>query len=60
MMQEHNLDTVRRANMMMMLGIKSERRISDNFSDEEIERAWRKAYEKVGDFVMPKDSHETL
>ena len=30
-----------------------ERRFSDNFTDEDIERAWRRACEKVGPFVMP-------
>ena len=32
-----------------------ERRFSDKFTDEDIDRAWRKAYEKVGEFVMPEE-----
>ena len=31
-----------------------EKRFSDKFTDEDIERAWRRAYEKVGEFVMPE------
>ena len=42
-----SLDTVRRANMMMMLGIKPESRISDRFSREDIKRAWEKASRTV-------------
>lgn len=42
-----NLDTVRQANMMMMLGIKPEHRISDKFSREDIARAWQEASRKV-------------
>ena len=42
-----SLDTVRQANMMMMLGIKPEHRISDKFSREDIERAWQEASRKV-------------
>ena len=43
----YSLDTVRQANMMMMLGIKPEHRISDKFSREDIERAFREASIKV-------------
>lgn len=49
-MQKHegfSLDTVRQANMMMMLGIRPKRNISDNFSREDIERAWEKASMRV-------------
>ena len=49
-MKEHvgfSLETVRRANLDMILGIKPEHRISDNFSDEDIERALREASMKV-------------
>ena len=49
-----SLDTVRRANIDMILGIKPEHRISDKFSDEDIERAWRIASEKVGSFSIEK------
>ena len=42
-----SLDTVRQANMMMMLGIKPEHRISDKFSREDIEKALREASIKV-------------
>ena len=34
--------------------LRRERRFSDKFSDDDIERAFREAYRKVGDFVMPK------
>ena len=46
-----SMETFRRAN----IGSRKEYRISDKFSDEDIERAWLKAYEKVGEFVMPKE-----
>lgn len=49
-----SLDTVRRANMMMMMGIKPEYRISDKLSNEDIERALRIASEKVGTFSIEK------
>ena len=49
-----SLDTVRRANMMMIMGIKPEYHISDKLSDEDIERAWRIASEKVGFFSIEK------
>ncbi|MBQ7220306.1 MAG: hypothetical protein IJS28_04930 [Synergistaceae bacterium] len=42
-----SLETVRRANMMMMLGIKPEHRVSDKLSREDIERAWQEASRKV-------------
>ncbi len=42
-----SLDTVRRANMKMMMGIKPEARISGRLSREDIERAWREASVKV-------------
>lgn len=60
-MSEYNgfsISTVKRANMMMMMGMKGvelERNMTDRFSDEDIERAFREAYRKVGDFVMPKE-----
>ena len=50
-MQERNsfiMDSARRAEW------KYEHRFSEKLSDEDIERAWRKAYEKVGAFVMPE------
>lgn len=53
-------DTVRRANMMMMLGIKPERRISDKFSDEDIERALREAAIRVGPFDPEKTARRLL
>lgn len=43
----YSLDTVRQANIMMMLGIKPEHRISDKFSREDIRRAWQEASRKV-------------
>ncbi|MBQ3447813.1 MAG: hypothetical protein IJG37_09255 [Synergistaceae bacterium] len=49
-MSEHrgfSVDTVRRANLDMILGIKSEHRISDKFSDKDIERALREASMRV-------------
>ena len=46
--------TVRNANMMMM-GIKPDCNMTDKFSDDDIERAFREAYRKVGDFVMPEE-----
>ena len=46
-----SLDTVRRTDM----GIRQEYRISDRFSDEDIERALREASIKVGKFVMPEE-----
>ena len=46
-----SMETVRRSDT----GSRKEYRISDRFSDEDIERAWRKAYEKVGEFVMPEE-----
>ncbi len=52
--------TVRRANMMMMMGIKPECNISDKISDEDIESAFREAYKKVGDFVMPEEMRMKL
>ena len=42
-----SLETVTLANMMMMLGIKPQDRISDKLSDEDIDQAWRKASMKV-------------
>ena len=42
-----SLDTVRRANIDMILGIKPEHRISDKFSDKDIEQALRTASMKV-------------
>ena len=42
-----SMDTVRRANMMMMMGIKPDCNISDKLSREDIERAWREASMKV-------------
>ena len=50
-----SLDTVDRANIKMILGIKPERRISDKFTDEDIERALREASIRVGRFVMPEE-----
>ena len=53
-----SMETVRSANLKMILGIKPkyrEYRISDKFTREDIDRAWRKAYEKVGEFVMPEE-----
>ena len=47
-----SMETVRRANLHEG---SQEYRISDSFSDEDIERAWRKAYEKIGEFVMPEE-----
>ena len=47
--------TVRNANMMMMMGIKPDCNMTDKFSDDDIERAFREAYRKVGDFVMPEE-----
>lgn len=47
-----SMETVRRDDFH---GGRNEYRISDKFSDEDIERAWRKAYEKVGEFVMPEE-----
>ena len=40
-------ETVQRANIDMMLGIKPEVRISDKFTREDIERAWEEASKKV-------------
>ena len=48
-----SMETFRRDN----IGSRQEYRISDKFSGEDIERAWRKAYEKVGEFVMPDELH---
>ena len=45
-----SIETLKRAEQW-----RPERRFSDKFSDEDIDRAWRKAYEKVGDFVMPEE-----
>ncbi len=42
-----SLDTVRQANMMMMLGIKSEHNISDKFSRDDIRRAWQEASRRI-------------
>ena len=42
-----SIETVRRANMMMMLGIKPEHRVSDRLSREDIEQALREASIKV-------------
>ena len=42
-----SLETVRRANIDMILGIKPEHRISDKFSDKDIEQALRTASMKV-------------
>ena len=42
-----NYDTVDKALINMRLGIKPAYRISDNLSDEDIERALRSAYTKV-------------
>ncbi|MBR1439515.1 MAG: hypothetical protein IJ697_01830 [Synergistaceae bacterium] len=49
------MDTVDRANMKMILGIKPEYRISDKFSDEDIERALREASMRVERFIIPKE-----
>ena len=49
-----SMDTVRRADM----GIRREYRISDRFSDEDIERALREASIKVGKLVMPEERRE--
>ncbi len=49
-MQERNgfsLETVRRANMMMMLGIKPDYSIDDKLSRDDIKRAWQEASIKV-------------
>ena len=49
-MQDTNgfsLETVRQANMMMMLGIKPEHNISDKFSRDDIRRAWQEASRRV-------------
>lgn len=57
-MTEHkgfSLETVRRANMMMILGIKPEYRISDKFSDEDIDRMIREASIKAGKFAIPEE-----
>lgn len=51
-MQEHANLT---ANILKHKLWSPERRFSDKFSDEDIERAWRRAYEKVGEFVMPEE-----
>ena len=48
-----SMETLRRTNIES----RKEYRSSDKFSDEDIERAWRKAYEKVGEFVMPEGLH---
>lgn len=59
-MQEHkgfSLETVRRANIDMMLGVKPEVRISDKFTREDIERAWREAYASL---LCQKESHEAF
>ncbi len=50
-----SLESVRRANRDMILGIKPEYRISDRFSDDDIEQALRKASMKVGKFIMPEE-----
>ncbi len=49
-----SMETFRRAN----IGSSQEYRISDKFSDEDIERALREASMKVGKFVMPEELHE--
>ena len=46
-------EAIRTATLKMMLGIKPERNISDKFSDEDIERAWREASRRVGAFIDP-------
>ena len=56
-----SIDTVRRANMMMMLGIKPENSISDKLSREDIKQAWRKASIRVfGGGRDDEQSNETL
>lgn len=40
--------------------LRREKRFSDKFSDEDIERAFREAYKKVGDFVMPEEMRMKL
>ncbi|MBQ3402076.1 MAG: hypothetical protein IJG65_01700 [Synergistaceae bacterium] len=42
-----SIETVRRANVNMILGVKPEHRISDKLSSEDIERALREASMKV-------------
>lgn len=49
-MSEYNgfsISTVKRANMMMMMGIKPDCYISDKLSREDIERAWKEAAVKI-------------
>ncbi|MBQ3449559.1 MAG: hypothetical protein IJG34_06670 [Synergistaceae bacterium] len=47
-----SMETVRRDDFH---GGRNEYRISDRFSDEDIERALREASIKVGKFVMPEE-----
>ena len=46
-----SMETLRRADTVS----RQEYRISDRFSDEDIERALREASIKVGKFVMPEE-----
>lgn len=50
-----SMETVRSANLKMILGIKPKYRISDKFSDDDIECALREASIRVGKFVMPEE-----
>ncbi len=50
-----SMERARHANVDTLTISRQEYRISDRFSDEDIERAWRKAYEKAGEFIMPEE-----